>query len=148
MPMINVKLIEGVFDAAQKQEMIEKLTDTMVGIEGENMRSVMVGPPPLNWCFATIARLLPGTRVCRECREGRVAHRAWHDENDCHTHVPLDEVAQGGRHARRVRNNSRTLCGNGWLPWRLAVGCGWCAALGAARGGGLDGSTHTQAASD
>lgn len=40
MPMINVKLIEGVFDAAQKQEMIEKLTDTMVGIEGENMRSV------------------------------------------------------------------------------------------------------------
>lgn len=40
MPMINVKLIEGVFDAAQKQEMIEKLTDTMVEIEGENMRSV------------------------------------------------------------------------------------------------------------
>ena len=40
MPMINVKLIEGVFDAAQKQEMIEKLTDAMVGIEGENMRSV------------------------------------------------------------------------------------------------------------
>jgi len=40
MPMINVKLIEGVFDAEQKQEMIEKLTDTMVGIEGENMRSV------------------------------------------------------------------------------------------------------------
>lgn len=40
MPMINVKLIEGVFDAAQKQEMIEKLTETMVGIEGENMRSV------------------------------------------------------------------------------------------------------------
>jgi 4-oxalocrotonate tautomerase len=40
MPMINVKLIEGVFDAAQKQEMIEKLTDAMVSIEGENMRSV------------------------------------------------------------------------------------------------------------
>ncbi len=40
MPMINVKLIEGVFDAAQKQEMIEKLTDTMVAIEGENMRPV------------------------------------------------------------------------------------------------------------
>ncbi len=40
MPMINVKLIEGVFDASQKQEMIEKLTDAMVSIEGENMRSV------------------------------------------------------------------------------------------------------------
>ena len=40
MPMINVKLIEGVFDTAQKQQMIEKLTDTMVEIEGENMRSV------------------------------------------------------------------------------------------------------------
>lgn len=40
MPMINVKLIEGVFDSDQKREMIEKLTDTMVSIEGENMRSV------------------------------------------------------------------------------------------------------------
>ena len=40
MPLINVKLIEGVFDESQKQEMIEKLTDTMVEIEGENMRGV------------------------------------------------------------------------------------------------------------
>lgn len=40
MPLINVKLIEGVFTAAQKREMIERLTDTMVEIEGENMRQV------------------------------------------------------------------------------------------------------------
>ena len=40
MPLINVKLIEGVFDPAQKQEMITKLTNTMVAIEGENMRGV------------------------------------------------------------------------------------------------------------
>lgn len=40
MPLINVKLIEGVFTQTQKQEMIRKLTDAMVSIEGENMRSV------------------------------------------------------------------------------------------------------------
>ena len=40
MPLLNVKLIEGVFTSAQKQEMIRKLTDTMVTIEGENLRSV------------------------------------------------------------------------------------------------------------
>jgi len=40
MPMINVRLVEGVFDDSQKREMIEKLTDAMVEIEGENMRSV------------------------------------------------------------------------------------------------------------
>jgi 4-oxalocrotonate tautomerase len=40
MPLVNVKLIEGVFTPTQKQEMIRKLTDTMVSIEGENMRSV------------------------------------------------------------------------------------------------------------
>ena len=34
------KLIEGVFDAAQKREIVERLTETMVGIEGENMREV------------------------------------------------------------------------------------------------------------
>ena len=42
MPIINVKMIEGVFTPAQKQEMIRKLTDTMVSIEGENMRPVTV----------------------------------------------------------------------------------------------------------
>jgi 4-oxalocrotonate tautomerase len=40
MPLLNVKLIEGVFTPAQKQEMIRKLTDAMVAIEGENMRAV------------------------------------------------------------------------------------------------------------
>ena len=40
MPLINVKLIEGVFTQSQKQEMIRKLTDTMVSIEGENLRPV------------------------------------------------------------------------------------------------------------
>ncbi|MFD1936293.1 MULTISPECIES: tautomerase family protein [Nonomuraea] len=40
MPLINVKIIEDVFTEAQKAEMVEKLTDAMVSIEGENMRSV------------------------------------------------------------------------------------------------------------
>jgi 4-oxalocrotonate tautomerase len=40
MPLIQVKLIEKVFTSQQKQEMIKKLTDAMVSIEGENMRQV------------------------------------------------------------------------------------------------------------
>jgi 4-oxalocrotonate tautomerase len=40
MPFVNVKLIEGVFSADQKQEIVRKLTDAMVSIEGENMRQV------------------------------------------------------------------------------------------------------------
>ena len=40
MPFVNVKVIKGVFDADQKRAMIEKLTDTMVDIEGEAMRPV------------------------------------------------------------------------------------------------------------
>jgi 4-oxalocrotonate tautomerase len=40
MPFINVKLIEGVFSADQKRQIIRKLTDSMVEIEGEAMRSV------------------------------------------------------------------------------------------------------------
>ena len=40
MPLVNVKLIEGVFTQSQKQEMIRKLTDAMVSIEGENLRQV------------------------------------------------------------------------------------------------------------
>jgi 4-oxalocrotonate tautomerase len=40
MPLITVNLIENVFNDEEKAEMITRLTDTMVDIEGENMRSV------------------------------------------------------------------------------------------------------------
>ena len=40
MPLVQVKVIEGVFSDAQKRAMIEKVTDAMVSVEGENMRQV------------------------------------------------------------------------------------------------------------
>ena len=40
MPLVNVKVIENVFTAAQKHDIVERLTDAMVTIEGENMRGV------------------------------------------------------------------------------------------------------------
>ena len=40
MPLVDIELIEGVFDKSQKQEMIRRVTDAMVGIEGEAMRPV------------------------------------------------------------------------------------------------------------
>ena len=43
MPFIQVKVIENVFTPEQKQQIIRRLTDTMVEIEGENMR-------PVTWC--------------------------------------------------------------------------------------------------
>lgn len=42
MPLINVKLIEGVFSSEQKHDIVRRLTDAMVEIEGEQMR-------PLTW---------------------------------------------------------------------------------------------------
>jgi len=42
MPLINVKMIEGVFTPAQKQDIIRKLTDTMASIEGENLRPATI----------------------------------------------------------------------------------------------------------
>ncbi|MEO8422913.1 MAG: 4-oxalocrotonate tautomerase family protein [Actinomycetota bacterium] len=44
MPLINVKVIEGVFSDEQKGEIVRGLTDAMVAIEGENMR-------PVTWCL-------------------------------------------------------------------------------------------------
>ena len=40
MPFVNVKVIEGVFSPDQKQDMVRRLTDAMVEVEGENMRPV------------------------------------------------------------------------------------------------------------
>lgn len=39
-PLINVKVIEGVFSEDQKADMVKSLTEAMVVIEGENMRPV------------------------------------------------------------------------------------------------------------
>jgi 4-oxalocrotonate tautomerase len=38
MPLIQVKMIEKVFTPAQKQEIINRLTDAMVSVEGEALR--------------------------------------------------------------------------------------------------------------
>jgi 4-oxalocrotonate tautomerase len=43
MALIQVKVIEGVFTAPQKREIIERLTDAMVEIESESMRQA-------TWC--------------------------------------------------------------------------------------------------
>lgn len=43
MPLIQVNVIKDVFTPGQKKEIIAKLTDAMVAVEGENMR-------PVTWC--------------------------------------------------------------------------------------------------
>lgn len=40
MPLVDIELIEGVFDKSQKEAMIRKITDAMVEIEGEATRGV------------------------------------------------------------------------------------------------------------
>lgn len=40
MPLVTIRVIEGVFTPDQKADMIAKVTDTMVGIEGEALRGV------------------------------------------------------------------------------------------------------------
>lgn len=40
MPLINIQLIENVFTPEQKKEMIRKVTDAMVSIEGEALRQL------------------------------------------------------------------------------------------------------------
>jgi len=42
MPLANIKVIEGVFTDAEKQQMIEKVTDALVSVEGERLRDKTV----------------------------------------------------------------------------------------------------------
>ena len=43
MSLIQVKVVKGVFTTPQKQEIVKRLTEAMVEIEGENLRH-------LTWC--------------------------------------------------------------------------------------------------
>ncbi len=40
MPMVNIEVIKDVFTPAQKRELIQKVTDAMVSVEGEALRGV------------------------------------------------------------------------------------------------------------
>jgi 4-oxalocrotonate tautomerase len=40
MPLVDIQLIKGVFTPVQKKDMIEKVTNAMLAVEGENMRQV------------------------------------------------------------------------------------------------------------
>jgi 4-oxalocrotonate tautomerase len=38
MPLVKIKLIEGVFSREQKLQMLYKVSEAMISIEGENLR--------------------------------------------------------------------------------------------------------------
>ncbi len=40
MPHVQINAIKNVFSAEQKRKVIQKVTDAMVSVEGENMRGV------------------------------------------------------------------------------------------------------------
>ncbi|MDP9843909.1 tautomerase family protein [Streptosporangium lutulentum] len=40
MPLIEVKVLEGTFGTEEKQRIVRDLTEAMVRIEGENLRSI------------------------------------------------------------------------------------------------------------
>jgi 4-oxalocrotonate tautomerase len=42
MPLATIKVIEGVFSCHEKQRMIEKVSEAMISVEGENLREKTV----------------------------------------------------------------------------------------------------------
>ena len=40
MPLVTIDIIEGVFSASEKQDMLAKVTEAMVSVEGEALRPV------------------------------------------------------------------------------------------------------------
>ncbi len=40
MPLVQVKVLEGVFSNDKKRQIVEGVTEAMVAVEGENMRGV------------------------------------------------------------------------------------------------------------
>ena len=42
MPLANIKVIEGVFNDAEKQQIIARVTDALIEVEGEELRDKTV----------------------------------------------------------------------------------------------------------
>ena len=110
MPLIQVRVIKEVFSKEQKRQMISKLTDAMVSIEGESMRSV-------TWCVVeevesgdwgiggnalTTADVHAGTRkgcltarlrVKPSCPDHRQVVRAGHNRSTCGANLRRSPLA-------------------------------------------------------
>lgn len=71
MPLIQVRVIKDVFSKEQKHQIISKLTDAMVSIEGENMRGV-------TWCVVEEVESGDwgiGGKALTTCRRARAGAR-------------------------------------------------------------------------
>ncbi len=64
MPLIQIKGISGLLDGKKKQELIEKVTDAVVSVEGEGLRPVtwvLLDEVPMeNWAVG-------GKQVTADC---------------------------------------------------------------------------------
>ncbi len=73
MPLIQIKGISGVLNSEKKKELIEKVTDAVVSVEGEGLRPVtwvLLEEIPLgNWAVA-------GKPVTKDCLNKMLADPA------------------------------------------------------------------------
>ena len=60
MPMVTIDLIKDVFSPTQKQQLIAKVTEAMIAVEGENMRGV-------TWVRIKEFERATGRSVARRC---------------------------------------------------------------------------------
>ena len=81
MPLIQVRVIKDVFSKEQKKQIISKLTDAMVSIEGENMRQVtwcvVEEVESGDWGIAEIRSPRPTSTRSRAARRLRASHVSW-----------------------------------------------------------------------
>lgn len=72
MPLANIKVIKGVFTDAEKQQIIEKVTDALVTIEGERLRdkTVVIVEETQSGDWGIGGKTLTAEHV-RHVREGR-----------------------------------------------------------------------------
>jgi 4-oxalocrotonate tautomerase len=80
MPLVTVKVLEGVFSAEKKQEIIRRVTDAMVDVEGENLR-------PVTWV------------VIEEVKSGE-----WGMGGNCMTTFDVKRMSLGSRRVESARH--------------------------------------------
>jgi 4-oxalocrotonate tautomerase len=81
MALIQSEVIEAVFDAAEKEAIIEKLTDAMVSAEGEAMR-------PVTWVTSRRSPGVTGASPARPCTQATSSACAPLPDSRAHHGVP------------------------------------------------------------
>jgi 4-oxalocrotonate tautomerase len=102
MPLIDINVIQGVFTPEEKRELVERVSETVIALEGEALRPVthaaITETPSGEWAVGGQI-YIAGRQVTANSQRSRIASRLrpQHPPRPLHRPLPVTDLSPCGR---------------------------------------------------